>query len=56
VISADLGRHAEYLAHLADLGFDEIYVHHVGKEGAQQEAFVDAFAEHVLPQVRRERA
>ena len=49
VVSADLGRHAAYLRHLADLGFEEIYVHHVGQE---QEAFVDAFAEHVLPQVR----
>lgn len=50
VISADLGRHADYLAHLADLGFDEIYVHHVGEE---QEAFVAAFGEHVLPRVRQ---
>ena len=29
-------------------GCDEIYLHHVGQE---QEAFIDAFGEHVLPQV-----
>lgn len=49
VVSADLDRHAAYLAHLAEVGFDEIYLHHVGQE---QDAFVDAFAERVLPQIR----
>ena len=49
VISADLGRHAEYLAGLVDLGFERIYLHHVGRE---QRAFVEAFADAVLPQLR----
>ncbi|GAA1284704.1 TIGR03885 family FMN-dependent LLM class oxidoreductase [Saccharothrix xinjiangensis] len=48
-ISADLGRHAKTLREYADLGFDEIYLHHVGVE---QERFLDAFGEHVLPEVR----
>ena len=37
---------AERLAHLASLGFDDLYLHHVGQ---QQEAFLDAFGEQVLP-------
>ena len=48
LISADLGRHAAWLADLADLGFGAIYLHHVGRE---QRAFIDAFGEHVLPQL-----
>jgi probable non-F420 flavinoid oxidoreductase len=52
VISHDLGRHAAQLAEYAGLGFDEIALHHVGKERADQEAFVDAFGAKVLPQLR----
>ena len=32
----------------AELGFDAIYLHHVGKE---QRAFIEAFGEHVLPRL-----
>ena len=46
LVSADIGRHAQHLHELADLGFDTIYVHHVGKE---QTRFIDAFGERVLP-------
>lgn len=49
VISADLGRHADYLASLVELGFEQIYLHHVGRE---QGPFVEAFADAVLPQLR----
>jgi probable non-F420 flavinoid oxidoreductase len=49
-VSADLVRHAAQLAEYAALGFDEIYLHHVGKE---QDAFVDAFGAKVLPELRR---
>ena len=45
-VSADLGRHAEQLAEYAELGFDEIALHHVGQE---QDAFIDAFGAKVLP-------
>lgn len=48
-VSSDLGRHTELLAQYAGLGFDEIYLHHVGQE---QERFLDVFGEHVLPQLR----
>ena len=49
VISADLGRHAEYLAGLVELGFEHIYLHQVGRE---QRPFIEAFADAVLPQLR----
>ena len=48
-VSSDLAQHAAWLDEYADLGFDEIYLHHVGVE---QRGFLDAFGEHVLPQVR----
>jgi hypothetical protein len=49
-VSADLGRHAAcaWLNAYAELGFDEIYPHHVGKE---QEEFIDAFGARVLPEL-----
>ncbi|MEV8376107.1 TIGR03885 family FMN-dependent LLM class oxidoreductase [Kribbella sp. NPDC056861] len=47
-ISADPGRHAEWLQAYADLGFDAIYLHHVGQE---QSEFLDAFGAKVLPQL-----
>ncbi len=46
LVSADLGRHAQHLHDLAGLGFDTVYVHHVGQE---QAGFIDAFGERVLP-------
>lgn len=48
-VSSDLGRHRDRLAAYADLGFDEIYLHHVGQS---QERFLDAFGEHVLPELK----
>jgi probable non-F420 flavinoid oxidoreductase len=48
-VSSDLGLHAARLAGFAELGFDEIAIHHVGQE---QAAFVDAFGAKVLPQLR----
>jgi hypothetical protein len=47
-ISADLGQHAAWLNEYAELSFDEIYLHHVGKE---QDKFIDAFGAHVLPKL-----
>jgi probable non-F420 flavinoid oxidoreductase len=47
-ISADLGQHAAWLQEYLDLGFDELYLHHVGKE---QRPFLDAFGASVLPQL-----
>jgi probable non-F420 flavinoid oxidoreductase len=48
-VSADLGVHTALLAEYLELGFDKIFLHHVGQE---QEAFIDAFGEKVLPQLR----
>lgn len=48
-VSADLGRHREWLREYTDLGFDDLYLHFVGQE---QERFIDTFAEHVLPALR----
>src|SRR5687768_9137609 len=46
LVSADLARHSDWIRELADLGFDAIYLHHVGQE---QQRFIEAFGEHVLP-------
>ncbi|WP_256842316.1 TIGR03885 family FMN-dependent LLM class oxidoreductase [Ornithinimicrobium cryptoxanthini] len=48
-VSEDLGRHREWLAEFAELGFDDIYLHHVGQD---QAAFIEIFGEQVLPAVR----
>jgi probable non-F420 flavinoid oxidoreductase len=48
-VSADLGEHRGRLEEYAALGFDDVYVHHVGQD---QAAFIDAFGEHVLPALR----
>jgi G6PDH family F420-dependent oxidoreductase len=50
LINSDLGWHADRLAELAALGFEDIYLHHVGKK---QQRFLDAFGERVLPQLGR---
>ncbi|MCU1560730.1 TIGR03885 family FMN-dependent LLM class oxidoreductase [Mycetocola sp.] len=47
LISSEPGWHAEKLAGFMDLGFDEIYLHHVGVE---QSEFLDVFGDRVLPQ------
>lgn len=47
-ISADLDRHVEWLRQDIELGFDAIYLHHVGPDPA---AFIDAFGGHVLPEL-----
>jgi probable non-F420 flavinoid oxidoreductase len=49
LVSADLGRHLEWLREMAALGFDEIALHHVGQD---LDPFIDAFGEHVLPGLR----
>ncbi|GIE83173.1 LLM class F420-dependent oxidoreductase [Actinoplanes philippinensis] len=48
-ISADLERHAEWLRGYAALGFDRIYLHHVGQD---LRPFIDAFGAKVLPALR----
>ncbi|MFV2021055.1 TIGR03885 family FMN-dependent LLM class oxidoreductase [Micromonospora sp. LOL_023] len=48
-VSADLSRHTDQLASYVSLGFDEIYLHHVGQE---QDEFIDVFGAEVLPKLR----
>jgi coenzyme F420-dependent glucose-6-phosphate dehydrogenase len=48
-ISADPGRHAEWLAAYEPLGVDTVYVMNAGKN---QEQYIEAFGAKVLPQLR----
>ena len=48
LISSDPSQHAAWLRDLIDIGFDEVYLHHVGQDLTE---FIDVFGEHVLPQL-----
>lgn len=48
-MSPDLGEHTAHIQHFIDLGFDEVYVHNVGRN---QEAFIEAYGREVLPRLR----
>ena len=48
LVSSDTKQHAAWLAELIDVGFDRVYLHHVGQE---QQAFLDAFGADVLPEL-----
>jgi coenzyme F420-dependent glucose-6-phosphate dehydrogenase len=47
--SADLGVHLQHIQHFVDLGFNEIYVHNVGRN---QEDFIAAYGREVIPQIQ----
>jgi len=49
LISADLDEHLDHVQHFVDLGFDEVYVHNVGRN---QEEFIRAYGERVIPKLR----
>jgi probable non-F420 flavinoid oxidoreductase len=51
LVSADPGRHAAWIAEMVDLGFDEVYLHHVAPDEERQRAFLDVFADRVLPEL-----
>ena len=53
LISSDLNQHLDWLREYAELGFEEIYLHHVGQD---LDDFIDAFGEHVLPELQEVRA
>jgi G6PDH family F420-dependent oxidoreductase len=46
---ADVDKHVEAIEAYAEAGFDELYVNQIGPE---QDAFFEAYREHVLPRVR----
>jgi len=48
LVSSDTGRLTEQLHDLISLGFDEVYLHHVGQE---QAGFIDTFGDKVLPEL-----
>lgn len=48
LVSHEPGRHAQWLHEFVELGFTELYLHHVGQE---QGRFIDVFGEQVLPQL-----
>ncbi|MCV7151075.1 TIGR03885 family FMN-dependent LLM class oxidoreductase [Mycolicibacterium pyrenivorans] len=47
-VSSDLSRHAAWLNEYIEQGWDELYLHFVGQ---RQAGFIDAFGQHVLPQL-----
>ncbi len=49
LISADLDEHAAAIQRFVEMGFDEIYLHNVGRD---QPAFINAFGEQVLPKLK----
>ncbi len=49
LMSADPDEHLKHIQHYVDLGFDEVYVHNVGKN---QEEFIQAYGERVIPKLR----
>jgi probable non-F420 flavinoid oxidoreductase len=48
-MSADPDQHVQWLREDAEIGFDEVLIHNVGRN---QEAFIRAFGERVLPALR----
>jgi probable non-F420 flavinoid oxidoreductase len=49
LVSADIRQHVDWLRGYLDLGVDGLYLHHVGQS---QDAFIEAFASKVLPELR----
>jgi probable non-F420 flavinoid oxidoreductase len=49
-VSSDLSQQLAWLQEYVELGVDSLYLHHVGQT---QDAFIDAFAEHVLPELQQ---
>ncbi len=49
LIDDDLSRLADRIRAMVELGFDEVYLHHVGKV---QRPWIEAAAAHILPQLR----
>ncbi|MDH6181449.1 putative non-F420 flavinoid oxidoreductase [Microbacteriaceae bacterium SG_E_30_P1] len=47
LVSSDPAVHRDTLRRYLDLGFDSVYVHHVGKN---QKPFIDTYAQNVLPE------
>jgi probable non-F420 flavinoid oxidoreductase len=48
LVSADVGQHLAWLLEFAEIGFEQIHLHHVGQD---LRPFIDAFGERVLPEL-----
>jgi coenzyme F420-dependent glucose-6-phosphate dehydrogenase len=48
LMSDDLDEHLEHIQHYVDLGFDEVYVHNVGRN---QEEFIKTYGQRVIPKL-----
>jgi hypothetical protein len=48
LVSAELGQHLAWLREFAELGFEQIHLHHVGQD---LRPFIDAFGERVLSEL-----
>ncbi len=49
LVGCDPARHLDRLRELTAVGFDGVWIHHVGQ---QQERFIDVFGERVVPHLR----
>ena len=50
LVSSDLEAHRKEIQKFANLGFDKIYLHNVGRN---QKEFVEVFGREVLPKITR---
>ena len=48
-LTPDLDRHVELIQHYIDLGFDEVYVHNVGRN---QDEFIERYGREVIPNLK----
>lgn len=48
-LTPDLDKHVELLQHYIDLGFDEIYVHNVGRN---QDEYIERYGKEVIPHLK----
>src|SRR5919107_31380 len=46
LVSSDVAQHVAWIEDMVGLGFDAVYLHHVGQD---QRRFIDVFGRHVLP-------
>jgi hypothetical protein len=48
LVSSDPARHVAWLQEAVGLGFEELFLHHVGRD---QREFIDVFGARVLPEL-----
>jgi hypothetical protein len=45
-VSSDVAQHAAWIEEMVAMGFDAVYLHHVGQD---QRRFIDVFGRQVIP-------